>query len=117
MKHLLVLSIFMVGMAAQAANFEVYEPLLGYMPTNNGIVFQVFSGGCTDRDDFTIDSQTEPATGIVYLTLERTRIDPCKAHFPMGVRIFYSYRELGFKQGQRYVISNQNGIVRSWLWN
>lgn len=106
---------FMTSIAqADPAQGKV-EKVLGYQPSAKGVVFQVSSGGCTQRDDFVAKIERNN-TGIVQVQLIRTRPDLCHPYLPMGERIGFTYEELGFNPGERFTILNPNGVVYGWIW-
>lgn len=81
------------------------EPLLGYMHDRKGVTFQVYSGGCTSKEDFLINYSTK--NGELSLSLNRKIPDNCRAYYPYGIFLHYSYEELGIGKGQQFLILNQ----------
>lgn len=92
------------------------EKILGYQPSDNGLIFHVTSGGCTKPEDFTIQLAPNADTGIIDLKLIRTRPDTCYSFIPTGVRIQITYEQMGITANQAYEVKNQNGVVRGWIW-
>jgi hypothetical protein len=91
------------GTHATAAETGAVESLLGLHVDARGVVFQVFSGGCTTQADFRLARfQSAP----VQLLLIRLHPDRCEAFVPYGTRLRYSYERLGLEQGQRFVVVN-----------
>jgi hypothetical protein len=79
------------------------EQLLGLQVGPEGVIFQVFSGGCTTKDDFRIERfQADP----VQLLLIRLEPDTCEAFIPYGTTIRYSYESLELENGQRFIVLN-----------
>ncbi|MBC7467029.1 MAG: hypothetical protein H7256_13655 [Bdellovibrio sp.] len=107
MKKLILASVVLWSLTSRAEG--VLEPLLGFMHDQNGIVFQVFSGGCTSKQSFTIENKVRNKTNLV--SLVRTRPDYCKAFFFFGTYVEFSYEELGVNRGQSFEI--QNSVVGS----
>lgn len=103
-----------IALAADPAEGKI-ERILGYQPSAKGIIFQVASGGCTRHEDFTAKI-TRNDTGIVMLQLIRVRPDLCYPFIPMGERMGFSYEQLGFNAGERFVVLNPNGVVHGWIW-
>ncbi len=104
MKHLLsLLALLTISVVAQASERQV-EVLIGYVRHERGMVFQVYSGGCTDKKDFeiVIDHQNPVAT----LTLYRVFPDYCKAYVPFGGYISFDYEELKLSKRQPVHILN-----------
>jgi len=104
MKQLLgffLFSMFTFGVSASDWQKEV---LIGFVRDDRGMVFQVYSGGCTDKDDFKIvlDNQANVTT----LTLFRINPDYCKALLPFGRYITYTYEELNLRRRQPVQILN-----------
>lgn len=77
------------------------EKIFGYYVHDRGIAFQVFSGGCTDKDSF--KAIARPGGEVELL---RVRHDACLALFPHGVFVQYSYPELGLRKGQGFRVMN-----------
>ena len=85
------------------------ESLLGLQVDARGVVFQVFSGGCTTKADFRIARfQSDP----VQLLLIRMHPDRCEAVVPYGTRLRYSYERLGLEHGQSFVVLNPTAPVQ-----
>lgn len=80
------------------------EVLIGYIRNQHGMVFQVYSGGCTEKSDFkVIVDQHQDKT---FLTLYRANPDYCKASMPFGRTITYSYSELNISRRQPVQVLN-----------
>ncbi|MEK7355322.1 MAG: hypothetical protein AAB250_02665 [Bdellovibrionota bacterium] len=103
-----------IALASDPSQGKV-EKILGYQPSSKGLVFQVSSGGCTRRDDFTAKI-VRNETGIVQLVLIRVRPDLCYPFLPMGERLGFTYEQLGFNPGERFTVLNPNGVVHGWIW-
>ena len=85
-----------------------FEPLLGVLIRERGIVFQVASSGCTHKSDFKVDVlESFP----LQIRLIRLQEDPCDAFIPLGVRIHFTYRELGIAPGDQLRVVNPLGTV------
>lgn len=93
------------------------ERILGYLPSNKGLAFQVNSGGCTRKSDFTSKVERDSSSGLIYLTLIRLQPDLCYPFIPMGERFQFTYEELGITSGDNFVIANPNGIVQAWAYD
>lgn len=79
------------------------EPLLGVLFNQSGIVFQVSSSGCTQKNDFRVDvMESFP----LQLRLTRIHPDPCDAYLPLGTQIHFKYRELGILPGDELRVQN-----------
>ncbi len=79
------------------------EKLIGLMPSEKGITFQVASSGCTKKEHFEVLITESFPPGI---SLQRMVEDPCDSVVPFGVPIFYSYKEMGLNLGDRYILRN-----------
>lgn len=82
---------------------EVSESLFGLSPGPQGLSFQVYSGGCTDKEDFQVRIlESFP------MQLELIRINPdyCRAYIPYGVDITYSWEDLGLRAGDKFTVIN-----------
>ena len=104
---LLLLSTLIYSLSAHAQG--TLEPLLGFLHDQSGITFQVFSGGCTSKQSFTIENELENKRNLV--SLIRTKPDYCKAFFFFGTYVYFNYDELGINRGQSFEI--QNPVVGS----
>ena len=104
------------SMAMSAVPDVTQEKILGYQPAHTGIYFQVKSGGCTQREDFRVQSSKDD-NGILQLTLLRVRPDTCHPFLPMGIRFKFTYEELGMTAGEPFTILNGNGIVHGSAWD
>lgn len=97
------------GIHATAEEPGAVESLLGLQVDARGVVFQVFSGGCTTKADFRLARfQSAP----VQLLLIRMHPDRCEAVVPYGTRLRYSYERLGLEHGQRFVVLNPTAPVQ-----
>lgn len=105
MKKLLAAVVLFFCVLGQAqTDVRNLEPLFGFLQDQEGIVIQVFSGGCTHKDDFKI--QSVQSAGVIEVSLFRTSMDFCKAYFQYGTNIFFTYEELGVQRGQKFEIRN-----------
>jgi hypothetical protein len=89
------------------------ETVLGYVIDRSVIVFQVYDGGCTQSEDFSV--QVDRKNSIkARVTLFRIKADYCKAFFPYGRMMKFSYKEIGIKRNESFVITNpiNPGFVR-----
>ncbi|MBN2440886.1 MAG: hypothetical protein JXJ04_06060 [Spirochaetales bacterium] len=78
------------------------------------ITFNTFTGGCTEKSSFTVHVKKEKGISEnsphYVLTIERIKIDECKAFFPEGIVIEYNLeKDLGLKGD--YTISITNWIT------
>lgn len=85
------------------------EEILGVWSSRRAMFFQVFSSGCTSKDDFAVDVME---SWPLQLKLRRISPDPCDAVVPLGKRIRFNYRELGIRAGDRYRVVNPLGVVQ-----
>lgn len=111
MTKLLLFGMFTIALAGgfhRETKAQELEKLLGVRVGAHGITFQVTSGGCTKKSDFSIQ-QLESFP--VQLRLSRNQPDHCEAYVPYGTKIFYSWRELGMGNGSQFVVSNPLGPV------
>jgi len=85
------------------------ERIMGIQIRRRGVVFQVESSGCTGKADF----QVEVFEGsVLQVALIRTQPDLCRAVEPLGTRIHFSYRELGFESAEKFIVINPRAPVR-----
>lgn len=81
------------------AELKLEEPLLSLRVTSKGIAHYVYSGGCTKKSDFQVYVlESYP----VKLQLVRTKPDVCKVYLPDGVKIFFSWDEIGMDAGMPF---------------
>ncbi len=86
-----------------SAEAKSEESLLGLRVTSQGIAYYVYSGGCTKKSDFQVYAlESYP----VQLQLVRTRADHCKVLVPDGVKIFFSWDEIGLQAGMPFRVIN-----------
>lgn len=105
MKTIFTLIIVLMSQIAFASiDSKQLEVLRGYVVTDEGVVFQVYSGGCTGKSNFNLES--EQHGNRVYLSLYRNEPDFCKAFFPYGVYLKFSYADLGISRYQSFEIVN-----------
>lgn len=75
---------------AQATTGE--EPLLGAEVKAKGIEFKVPTGGCTSKENFGLETiERHPLT----VRLFRIRPDYCEAFLPKGIKINFTFAEIG----------------------
>jgi hypothetical protein len=87
----------------------VVEPVLGLQVGPEGITFQVYSGGCTEREHFRVERfGSDP----VQLLLIRMTPDTCEAYIPYGTTVRYSYESLGLENDRRFIVLNPMSPVR-----
>ncbi len=75
-----------------SSRWESGDAVLGELSVAGGkLAFVVETGGCTDKDSFRVRIKKEkgiaPGSSHYVLTVERIKIDDCKAFFPDGVGI------------------------------
>ena len=83
------------------------EPLLGLTYSEAGLEFQVPSTGCTAKSHFVMQRLSPESQTTSQLLLIRVVPDFCDAYVPLGVRIFYGYKELGLEEGDPFTILNR----------
>ena len=82
------------------------EPLLGLLYSGEGLEFQVQSTGCTEKSHFVVQRLSPESQISSQLLLIRVVPDYCDAHVPFGVRISYSYKELGLEEDELFTLLN-----------
>lgn len=88
------------------------EPILGMTYGPNGLEFQVRSTGCTEKDDFVVQRLTSSGQTTSQLLLIRVVEDFCDAYVPFGVRISFSYKELGVEEDDMFTVLNPRSPYR-----
>jgi hypothetical protein len=109
-----LMSLMCLEKIAQAETQD--EKILGYQPTQEGIIFHVTSSGCTKPEDFVVDLSRDDQTRTSAIKLVRTRPDNCYSFIPMGVKISFTFEQLGMQASEAFVVQNKNGVVRGWNW-
>jgi hypothetical protein len=86
------------------AGADQVESILGFNVDSKGLTYQVASGGCTKKSDFKLNIlETHPAQ----LVLVRTKVDACEAYLPYGVKLEWTWQELGgLPKGAQLTVSN-----------
>jgi hypothetical protein len=84
---------------------EQMEQLLGFTYDREGITLQVNSGGCTKKSDFTFIKGVYK--DIPTLAFYRSNTDTCLAYYPHGIKIHFTYAELGINGSKKFYILNQ----------
>lgn len=89
---------------SSAATFVPHaERLFGYYAHPRGIAFQVYSGGCTDKQSFRLQREGGENAAV---TLVRIQEDPCLALLFRGTFVNFTYEELGIRPGRAFAIKN-----------
>jgi hypothetical protein len=88
---------------AQANEPLEAEPLLGLQVDEQGVLLQVASNGCTQKDSFSLSlAESTP----MQIQLLRQQPDYCKAFLPYGISIRFTYAELNLQAGDQFSIAN-----------
>ena len=110
-------SILILGSAAahadthKASQPPELEVIYGFVTTNTDLTVQVYSGGCTHREDFSvaiIQPRCLPAPGCdprKRVTIVREKPDHCRGFFPQGTLIDFNLEELGLVM-QSFIMQN-----------
>lgn len=96
-----------LALTTLTAQAESPEALLGYTYDDQGITFQVSSGGCTKKKDFTLYQRE---SWPVQLELVRHTFDMCEAVVPAGTKITFTWSELGVRDHFQFVVTNPMGV-------
>ena len=97
------LIILLTSTSAWASDYPP-ETLIGYIRDYKLMTFQVFSGGCTKKEDFKLEVNNQRET--TYVTLYRLYPDYCKAFIPFGTYVSFTYTELGISNRQQLRVTN-----------
>lgn len=84
------------------------ETILGANIEQGALAVRVASNGCTDKDYFDVDVDREGDSRFT-VEFDRTREDHCRAYFPDGVELVWSYAELGLPLDAKVSIANPVG--------
>ena len=90
---------------SQTATRELIESLYGFRYGPDGLSFQVYSGGCTQKSDFVVMT-SEGTDGVIRIVLVRVRADGCEAFMPYGTFITFSFDDLGLDWGDEFEVVN-----------
>ncbi len=96
------------GLAAANTGIPAPESIFGQLPDHSGLQFQVYSGGCSNKSDFEVRIlESEP------LQLELIRLNPdyCRAYLPYGVKIKFTWNEIGISAGEKFTVKNRRRVV------
>ena len=74
------------------------ESLLGVIYSEEGLEFQVISYGCTEKSHFVVQRLNPASQTISQLLLIRVVPDYCDGYVPFGIRLTYTYKELGLEE-------------------
>ena len=89
------------------------ELLLGLRYSGEGIDFQVPSTGCTEKSHFVVQRLSPESQISSQLLLIRVVPDYCDAFVPFGVRIAFSYEELGLEEDEPFTLLNPLSSYRA----
>lgn len=115
---LIVLTFLLAGtLAAQSADRPDQrrlgeEVLLEALLAPRHLLVRVVSGGCTGKESFKVEAKKAPVStpGAVHyvLTVNRIKIDSCKAFLPDGEMVAFDLEaDLGLKGAFTYALSNR----------
>jgi len=79
------------------------EVLKGVMTDDSGLTIQVESNGCTDKNSFDVLIFESHPAQVEFI---RKRHDVCRAYMPYGVKIKFTYEELGLNSPQSFFLVN-----------
>ena len=108
----IILMVLLASTSICNANTASSETLIGYVPTISEVYLRVFSGGCTEKEDFTFEIREVESRKLI--TFYRLRPDYCLSFLPTGKTLIFSHRELGLKSGDHFNVTNS--IRDSVVW-
>lgn len=108
------ISYFLCSILSLSVYSQEIEVIRGMMISENGIIFNVDSNGCTIKEDFKVSVSKKDEQNIILL--QRIREDLCRSYIPQGVKIFFTYEELGFDEGFVMLANPLIGYVPVALW-
>ncbi len=88
---------------------RVLETLIGVEFNEEGVLLTVPSNGCTDEDSFEVEVSGFTGHSPFFMSVYRVALDPCDEYLPWGVKLQYSYAELGLKRGDFVKLINPIG--------
>lgn len=104
MKTKIILTIGFLLLTVSAKAQLPLESLYGNYFNQDGIVIQVYSGGCTNRSSFAI--RKDFVKGVQQISFYRVKPDLCEALFKYGIFLAFTYEELGLQAHDRFKIVN-----------
>jgi hypothetical protein len=87
------------------AQSAVMEEVYGFHTDDEGVTFQVYSGGCTAAESFKLDVTPSLASDSPTVTLLRVIPDYCRAFFPHGILVKFPFASNGLA-GVRFKLAN-----------
>ncbi len=109
-----LLFIQLLSANAQAMKTHFSSEILGFEMVSDGMIFIVYSGGCTSKEDFRIDIlESNP----VQVNLVRLAFDPCEAYLPLGQKIKFTWDEMGLRNEQNFFLRNPIGLLTKPSFN
>ncbi len=105
-------SLAMAGKGAHHEDEEPHEidglaePILGVIYSGKGLEFQVKSTGCTQKNHFVVQRLSPEGSISSQLLLIRVEPDYCDAYVPFGVRLSFTYDELGLQVDEPFTLLN-----------
>jgi hypothetical protein len=91
----------LLSLPAAAAEADL---IMGLRTDAKKVIFQVKSGGCTEKKHF--DLRSTKSGGHTEFTLVRIEEDHCKMIVDGGQDIVYTLDELGIKFGETFTVTN-----------
>ncbi|NRA47432.1 MAG: hypothetical protein HRU09_20985 [Oligoflexales bacterium] len=106
----IIMVFFCIGIDAFAYSQKpIEDQIYGVEMTEDGPVFQLYTGGCTEKEDFKVEVlRSKP----VLLHLLRLKPDYCKAYHPYGTKIKFSFEELGLAPFSFFKVVNPRRVVQ-----
>jgi hypothetical protein len=102
-KRFLLSILFLFSPSLAFAEPEL-ESLMGHMTTPVGVHIQVYSGGCTWKALFQVESKKNG--DLHKISFIRKKQDLCRAYLPYGQVLSFSFEELGLQNGDQVEIAN-----------
>ncbi len=112
-----LLSLSSAGAFADQEFKSSLEVLKGYSWSEAGLTVHVYSGGCTEKEDFEVVSSfslPEYQQGTPTIEIRRIEGDFCRAWLPYGTTITFSLEELGLNEenGYKFRLANPLSITQ-----
>lgn len=107
-----VVGITFCQLGVQAQEHPGVVSLIGYENTENGVTFQVPSGGCLTKADFSFHV-VRHSEGYSLVTLLKNNDNTCFGYFRLGQKLSFSYADMAIPSGEVFRIENPHGFVKA----
>lgn len=97
----------------EISKIKELEPLWSFQRKEGKFSFVVYSGGCTEKKHFKINTTKNKSSGATELEIYRITPDRCYAYLPEGKEIEFLDSDLGLKGEKIVTVLNPIEIPKS----